>query len=63
MASASALHGAIWRKMHGRGVVRARIGITLVITNEDMDDIIRIIKSLKYSAKLTDGVSEGVKTK
>ena len=49
--------------MHGRGVARARVGITLVITNEDMDDIIRIIKSLKYSTKLTDGVREGVKTK
>ena len=49
--------------MHGRGVVRGRVGITLVITNEDMDDIIRIIKSIKYSAKLTDGIREGVKTK
>ena len=43
MVSASAMNGAIQRKIHGRGVVRARKGINLVILNEDMGDI-RIIK-------------------
>ena len=31
--------------MDGRGVVRTGKGIILVISNEDMDDFIRIIKS------------------
>ena len=43
MVSASAMNGANQRKIHGRGVARARKGINLVILNEDMDDI-RIIK-------------------
>ena len=42
MASASATDGAIQRKMRGKGV----LGITLVILNESMDDIIRIINHL-----------------
>ena len=42
MASASAIDGAIQRKMRGKGV----LGITLVILNESMDDIIRIINHL-----------------
>ena len=33
------------KKMDGRGVVRTGKGIILVISNEDMDDFIRIIKS------------------
>ena len=35
--------------------------ITLVISNEDMDDIITIIKSLKYSNVLIDWVIQTVK--
>ena len=46
MSSVSSIDGAIETKMHGRGVARAGIEITLVILNEDMDDIIRIIKSI-----------------
>ena len=49
MVPASAIDDAIQRKMYGRRVVRPRKGIILVITNEDMDDIIRIIKSHKNS--------------
>ena len=48
MSSASSTDGAIERKIHGRGVARAGIEITLVILNEDMDDIIRIIKSIYW---------------
>ena len=33
--------------MRGKGVVRAGKGVTLVILNEDMYDIIRIIKLLE----------------
>ena len=50
------------RNMHGRGtgagVLRARKGFTLFILNEDMDNIIRIIKSLEISGVLIDGVTE-----
>ena len=54
MASASTIYGA----MCGKGVVRAGKGTALVISNEDMVDIIRIIKSLEDSGILIDGVSE-----
>ena len=46
MTSLSAIDGAIHGKMRGKGVVRAGKGITLVISHKDMDDIIRILKSL-----------------
>ena len=52
MVSTSAVNGAIQRRMHGRGVVKTnkqKKGITTVISNKDMDDIIRINKSLKNS--------------
>ena len=52
MASASAINSAIPRNMPGRGVVRAEKRITLVILNEDMDDIIRIMKPLENSGIL-----------
>ena len=58
----SAVDDAIQRKMRGRGVIvksRAGKGITLVISNEDMN-IVRIIKSLENSIVLIDGVSETV---
>ena len=35
--------------MHGKGVVRAGKRINLVILNDDMHEIIRIIKSLENS--------------
>ena len=47
MALASAVDGAIQRKMRGQGVLRPGKRITLVISNENMGDIIRIIKSLE----------------
>ena len=53
MVSASAVNGAIQRRMHGRDVVKTnkqKKGITIVISNKDMDDIIRINKSLKNSS-------------
>ena len=45
----------------GVSVVRAGKGTTLVISNEDMDESIWIIKSLKNSGVLIDGVIETVK--
>ena len=46
-----------------RGVVRAEKVIALVISNFDMDDNIRILKSLENSGILNDGGSETVKYK
>ena len=71
MASASAIYGAVKRKMrmqeaiftNGAGIVRAGKGITKDIWNQDMDDLIRIIKSLENSGILIDEVSERVKHK
>ena len=61
MASAFAIDGATQRKMRGQGVRRAGKGITLVISNKGMDDIIKIIKSLENSDVFLDGVGETVK--
>ena len=36
-------------------------GFTLFISNEDMNDIIKIIKSLEDSGVLIDGITEKVK--
>ena len=47
--------------MRGKGVVRAGKGVTLVILNEDMYDIIRIIKLLENLGELTDGVRKTAK--
>ena len=40
--------------------MRAGIGLTLFISNEDMNDLIEIIKSLEYSNALIDGITEKV---
>ena len=45
------------RKISEWEAIRAEKGFTLVISNEDMDDIIRIIKSLENSGLLIDGVN------
>ena len=49
--------------MHERGLVREGKRITLVIANEDLDEIIRIMKSIENSDVLIDGVSKTVKNK
>ena len=48
-------------KISGKGAVRTGKGITLFISNEDMNCIIKIIKLLKKSGALFDGVTETVK--
>ena len=55
--SASALNDATQRKIFGRVFARAGKEITLVISIENMDGIVRIIKSLKNSNILIGGVS------
>ena len=49
------------QKINEKGTVRSGKWFTLFILNEDMNDIIKIIKSLKDSGVLIDGVSETVK--
>ena len=49
------------RKISGRGALRAEKGFTLFISNEDMNDIIKVIESLEDSGVLIDGVTETVK--
>ena len=61
MLSASALHGAIQRKMCGRGIAKAGKRTTLVTLNWGMDDIEKVIKWLENSGLLVDWVSEKVK--
>ena len=49
------------RKISGKGAVGAGKGFTLFILNEDMNDIIKIIKSLEDLNALTDGITETVR--
>ena len=44
IASTFAIDDAVQRKTRGRGSVKTGKGINLVISNEDMNDNIRIIK-------------------
>ena len=49
------------RKIRRKGAVRAGKGFTLFIRTEDMNGIIKIIKSLEDSSVLIDGITEKVK--
>ena len=49
------------RGASGKGAVRAEKRFTLFISNEDMDDIIKTVKSLEGSEVLIDRVIEAVK--
>ena len=49
------------RKIRGKGPASAGKGFTLFISNKNMNDVIKIIKSLKDSGVLIDGVTETVK--
>ena len=49
------------RKISGKGAVRAVKWFTLFISNKDMNDIIKIIKSLENSSVLIAGVTKTVK--
>ena len=61
MVSASAINDFIQEKMQGGRDVRAKKGITSVISNKDRDDFIRTIKSQENSCILFNGVSEILK--
>ena len=51
----------IWKKNKWKGTVRAGKIFTLFISNEDVNDIIKILKSLENAVVLIDGVTETVK--
>ena len=46
------------RKISGKGAAKAEKGFNLFISNEDMNYIIKIIKSLEDSDVLIDGITE-----
>ena len=49
------------RKISGKGAVGAQKGFTLLTSNKDMNDFIKIIKSLEDSCLFIDEVTETVK--
>ena len=53
-AAMSAIDGSIKKKMLGSGAT------TLMISNDEMDDILKIVKSLEKSGVLLKGVSETI---
>ena len=59
--AASSAFSKFERRISRKGVVRARKVFTLFISNKDVDDIIKIIKSLEDLVVLLDGVTEKVK--
>ena len=64
-AAASAADVAIHKKMFGSvhpSELASRM-TTLIISNEEMNDIIKIVKSLEESGLLIKGVSETIKNK
>ena len=56
-AAAAATDAAIHKKIFGSG------NTTLIISNEEMNDIMKIIKSLEESGLLIKGVSKTIKNK
>ena len=54
-AAASATEAAIHKKMFRHGTT------TLIISNEEMNDIMKIVKSLKESGLLIKAVSQAIK--
>ena len=53
-AAMSAIDGSIKKNMFGSGTT------TLIISNDEMDDILKIVKSLENSGLLLKGVSETI---
>ena len=58
---ASNVINKIERKTSEKEAVGAGIGFTLLILNEDMNDFIKIIKSLEDSNVFIDGITERIK--
>ena len=64
-ATGSATDTAIHKKMFGSGVRPSDLVscTTLIISNEEMNDIMKIVKSLEESGLLMKGVSQTIKKK
>ena len=56
----SAIDGSIQKKIHGSGATKGA-GVKLIIEQEDMKDIMKIIKALENSGILLKGVSKTIK--
>ena len=54
LTAASAADAGIHKKILGSG------NTTLIISNKDIEDVIKIVKSLEYSGLLLKGVTESV---
>ena len=59
-AAMSAIDGSIQKKIHSSGAIKGA-GVKLIIEQEDMNDIIKIIKALENSGVLLKGVSKAIK--
>ena len=59
-AAMSAIDGSIQKKIHGSGATKGA-GVKLIIEQEDMNDIMKIIKALEKSGILLKGVSKTIK--
>ena len=59
-ATMSAIDGSIQKKIHGSGATKGA-GVKLIIEQEDIKDIMKIIKALENSGILLKGVSKTIK--
>ena len=59
-AAMSAIDGSIQKKIHGSGATKGA-GVKLIIEQEDMNDIMKIIKALENSGILLKGASKAIK--
>ena len=59
-AAMSAIDGSIQKKIHGSGATKGA-GVKLIIEQEDMNDIMKIIKALENFGVLLKGVSKTIK--
>ena len=59
-AAMSAIDGSIKKKIHGSGATKGA-GVKLIIEQEDMNDIMKIIKALENSGILLKEVSKAIK--
>ena len=58
-AAMSAIDGSIQKKIHGSGAIKGA-GVKLIIEQEDMNDIMKIIEALENSGILLKGVSKTI---
>ena len=59
-AAMSAIDGSIQKKIHGSGATKGA-GVKLIIEQEDIKDIMKIIKALENSGILLKGISKTIK--